>query len=113
MSPQKSLKQKHVPMRTCVACRQERPKRELVRIVRSLSGAVVVDPKGKQAGRGAYLCRARPCWELALKKQALEHALQTAISPEDRAALAEFAQGLPEALASDSGLGTKHNTVGL
>ena len=96
MSPKKSPKQKHVPIRTCVACRQERPKRELVRIVRSLSGAVVVDPNGKQAGRGAYLCRARPCWELAFKKQALERALQTTISPEDRAALAEFAQSLPE-----------------
>jgi predicted RNA-binding protein YlxR (DUF448 family) len=100
MSPKKSPKQKHIPMRTCVACRQERPKRELVRIVRSLSGAVVIDPKGKQAGRGAYLCRARPCWELAFKKQALEHALQTTISPEDRAALAEFAQALPEALVN-------------
>lgn len=83
-------------MRTCVACRHERPKRELVRIVHSLSGAVVVDAKGKQAGRGAYLCRARSCWELAFKKQALEHALQTTISPDDRAALAEFARSLPE-----------------
>jgi len=72
----------------------------MVRIVRSLRGGGVVDAKGKQAGRGAYLCRARRCWELALKKQALEHALQTTISPEDRAALAEFAQALPETLTS-------------
>lgn len=90
------LRPKHVPQRTCVACRQERPKRELTRVVRNLEGRVEVDSTGKKAGRGAYLCRTRSCWELALKKKALEHALQTSISSEDRAGLTAFIQVLAE-----------------
>ncbi|MBI2955508.1 MAG: YlxR family protein [Chloroflexi bacterium] len=90
----KGTRPKHVPQRTCVACRQERPKRELVRIVRALSGVVEVDPTGKKSGRGAYICRTRTCWEAALKKKALEHALQTSISPENRAQLQEFEKEL-------------------
>lgn len=68
----------------------------MVRIVRTPAGDTEVDLTGKKAGRGAYLCRAEACWELAFKKKALEHALQTQISPESRAALAEFAKGFTE-----------------
>lgn len=89
---------KHIPQRTCVACRQVRPKRELVRIVRALDGHVRVDPSGRMAGRGAYLCRAAACWERALKRQSLEHALMTSLTPEDRAALADYALALPASL---------------
>lgn len=80
---------KHVPQRTCVACRQVRDKRDLARIVRALDGQVEYDPTGKRPGRGAYLCRQRACWELALKKKILEHALQTTICAENRAILEE------------------------
>ncbi len=62
-SKPKGPRPKHVPQRTCVVCRSERGKRELVRIVRTPDGAVRVDPTGKVAGRGAYLCKARPCWQ--------------------------------------------------
>lgn len=92
---------KHIPMRTCVACRQSRPKRELVRIVRTLDGQVMADPTGKRAGRGAYLCWDRKCWESALKKKALESALQTPIGRDDQVKLEEFGQSVPE---SGSGL---------
>ncbi len=90
----KTPRLKHIPQRTCVACQQERPKRELVRIVRTPAGAVEVDPTGKKTGRGAYLCRAKACWELAFKKKALEHALKTPVSSEDRSTLLGFADRL-------------------
>ena len=78
---------RHVPERTCVACRVLQPKRAMVRIVRTPSGNVMVDRTGKAAGRGAYLCQQAACWELALRKQALARALKTTMSPADEAAL--------------------------
>ena len=51
-----------LPERTCVACRVSRPKRHLVRLVRTAEGTVEVDKTGKRAGRGAYLCPAQVCW---------------------------------------------------
>lgn len=90
------LRPKHVPQRTCVGCREIRAKREMVRIVRTLDGRVEVDPTGKKAGRGAYLCKARPCWEAGLRKKRLEWALHTTIAEGDMALLAEYARGLAE-----------------
>ncbi|MBC7242187.1 MAG: YlxR family protein [Anaerolineae bacterium] len=87
---------KHIPMRTCVACRQTQPKRTLVRVVRTPEGQIVVDPTGKRAGRGAYLCRRRSCWELALKRGSLEHALKTTLSEEERAQLRAHMENMPE-----------------
>ncbi|MHB1007215.1 MAG: RNase P modulator RnpM [Chloroflexota bacterium] len=94
--PVKGPRPKHVPERSCVACREVRPKRELVRVVRTLTGDIEVDPSGKKAGRGAYLCRRKDCWELAIRKRSLEHALQTSISPESKEALQQFGSDLPE-----------------
>jgi len=92
-------RKRHVPQRTCVACRQVRPKRELVRVVRTLDGRVCVDPSGRLPGRGAYLCGTAACWERALKRKSLEHALMTGLTTEDRAALAAYALTLPPAEA--------------
>ncbi len=75
---------KHIPVRTCVACRQSKAKRELIRIVRVADGCVEADPGGKKAGRGAYLCPARECWEAGLKGGRLEHTLRTKLSQENR-----------------------------
>ena len=86
---------KHIPLRTCVACRQAKAKRSLVRVVRAPTGEVAADPTGKKPGRGAYLCAAQPCWDAAMKKRLLEHAFKTPIGPESRAALEAFAQTLP------------------
>jgi uncharacterized protein len=99
----KGPRPKHVPLRTCIVCRQERGKRELVRIVRTPSASVQVDPTGKLAGRGAYLCRTRPCWEQALQGQRLSAALKTTLNAEDLAALRTFAATLPEVLPATSG----------
>lgn len=80
-------RRKHVPVRTCVFCRKAYPKRSLVRIVSSEQG-LVVDSSGKQAGRGAYLCRDRACWEKALaSKDVLSRALRQTVSDQDKAAL--------------------------
>ena len=65
---------KHIPVRTCVACRRTDAKRGLFRLVRDAEGRVTVDPTGKQAGRGAYLCHDPACWEQALKRRGLERA---------------------------------------
>jgi len=91
----RSRRRKHVPQRTCVACRTGRPKRELVRIVCTPEGAVTVDETGKRSGRGAYLCRQRACWEMALAQQRLGFALKTTLTPEAEAQLREYAAGLP------------------
>ena len=67
--------QKKVPMRQCIGCREHRPKREFVRIVRSPEGEVSLDYSGKANGRGAYLCRNAECLRRAVKANALERAL--------------------------------------
>jgi predicted RNA-binding protein YlxR (DUF448 family) len=65
----------HVPQRTCVACRQSRPKADLLRVVRTPAGPIEVDPTGKAAGRGAYVCRSEVCAERAVKQKKLNRAL--------------------------------------
>jgi uncharacterized protein len=84
---------KHVPLRTCVGCRTVIAKRQMIRLVRTPEG-VLVDPTGKQAGRGAYLHDRRECWENALKGS-LAHALQTDLSAEDRIRLEAYMKTLP------------------
>ncbi len=75
-------KVKRVPTRLCVGCGQMKPKKELVRVVRTPEGQVDIDPTGKKSGRGVYLCRSVECLEGATKGKKLERALETAI-PED------------------------------
>jgi hypothetical protein len=81
------------PQRTCIACRTTSDKRALVRIVRGAEG-VEVDPSGKKAGRGAYLCQRSECWREALKKNRLDAALKTRLSQDDKLKLNEFVAGL-------------------
>ena len=73
-------------------CNEKTDKRALVRIVRLPSGSVEVDATGKLPGRGAYLCHKRECWDVALKKNRLEHRLKSAVSQEDKLALRGFAE---------------------
>ncbi len=98
MNQQRKGRVKHVPQRTCIACRQVAGKRALIRLVRTEQG-VVVDPTGKQAGRGAYLHPERACWEVVVKGNRLEQALRTKLSAGNRQELLAFAQTLPEAEA--------------
>ena len=87
---------RHVPQRTCVGCRTTAAKRGFVRIVRTGEGRVAVDPTGKAAGRGAYLCASPACWEVALKRGRLAQSLRVTIAEDDRQALATHAATLPE-----------------
>ena len=83
-------KAKHVPERSCVACAQKLPKRDLVRIVKTPEGLVAADPSGKSAGRGAYLCRTPSCWLRGIEKGGVERSLKTEISSQDKSTLLEF-----------------------
>lgn len=97
------LRPKHVPQRMCVACRRTDAKRGLIRVVRDAEGRVRVDSSGRLNGRGAYLCHDPGCWELAIRRRALERALRLErLLPEDRASLLAFASGLvPAELATE------------
>ena len=86
---------RHVPQRTCIVCRQVRPKRELIRVVRTPDGHIALDPTGKKSGRGAYLCARRSCWEPALHQGRLEREFEMAIPAEDRPALEAYLASLP------------------
>ena len=89
---------KHQPSRLCVACRQSRLKRDLVRIVRTPVGTIALDPTGKAQGRGAYLCAAAPCWERALKHGILQRALNVTLDEATQAHLQQHAATLPNEL---------------
>ncbi len=68
------MAEKKVPMRTCIACRQSKPKKELIRIVRNKDGEFFVDRTGKLNGRGAYVCDDNACFEKIIKRKMLGHA---------------------------------------
>ena len=85
---------KHVPQRTCIACRSTEAKRGLVRIVRTPEGRVELDPTGKKNGRGAYVHESRECWDAALKRDRLGHALKVAVPADDMERLAAHAAAL-------------------
>lgn len=71
--------QKKIPMRQCLGCREMKPKRELIRVVRSPESEISLDFKGKAPGRGAYICPAPACLKQAIKAKALERAFSTQI----------------------------------
>ena len=79
-----ALPPRHFPMRTCVACRTERQKRDLLRVVRAPSGEVSLDISGRAAGRGAYICADGSCWASALKKKSIERALGVSLPADVR-----------------------------
>lgn len=71
-----------MPLRKCVACQEMKPKKELIRVVRTPAEEVLIDLTGKKAGRGAYLCGQLSCFKLAKKSKALDRALKQPVSPE-------------------------------
>ena len=73
------MKVKKIPMRTCVVTREKLPKQELLRVVRTPEGNVVVDESGKMNGRGAYIKKDVAVLEQAKKKKVLEHQLECTI----------------------------------
>ena len=73
---------KKIPMRQCLGCREMKPKREMLRVVRSPEGEVSLDTRGKKPGRGAYVCPNADCLKKAIKTRALSRALETEIPEE-------------------------------
>ena len=74
--------QKKIPMRKCLGCQEMKPKKELIRVVRSPEGEVSLDFKGKAPGRGAYVCPDSLCLKKAIRAKALERAFDTVIQQE-------------------------------
>lgn len=74
--------EKKIPMRQCLGCREMKPKRELIRAVKSPEGVVSLDFKGKAPGRGAYICPKQECLKKAIKSKALERAFSAQIPQE-------------------------------
>jgi len=73
---------KKIPLRMCVGCREMKPKKELLRIVRTPEGEIALDPGGKKSGRGAYVCWQESCLMRAIKQKQLDRALESPIGPE-------------------------------
>lgn len=76
------MQQKKIPMRHCLGCNAEKPKRELVRVVRSPEGEISLDARGKKPGRGAYICPDVACLNRARKAKRLERQLEREIPEE-------------------------------
>ena len=74
--------QKKIPQRQCMGCRERKPKREMIRVVRCTDGTVNLDFGGKMNGRGAYICPNAECLKKALRSKALDRSLEVTI-PED------------------------------
>ena len=74
--------EKKIPMRQCLGCRERKPKKDLLRVVRSPEGEISLDFKGKASGRGAYVCPDPRCLKKAIKARALERAFSAQIPPE-------------------------------
>ena len=73
---------KMIPQRKCVGCQEMKGKKEMLRILRTESGEIVLDTTGRKNGRGAYLCYSRECFEKAVKSRGLERALKMAVTSE-------------------------------
>jgi predicted RNA-binding protein YlxR (DUF448 family) len=76
------MKVKKIPQRTCLGCKSVKPKKELIRMVRTPEGEVLVDPTGKKSGRGVYTCASIDCLEASFKGSMLDKALEVNISSE-------------------------------
>ncbi len=72
-------KQKYVPLRRCMACNEQKEKKDLIRIVRSKEGVLDIDLTGKKNGRGAYICKREDCLNKVIKTKRLERVLETKI----------------------------------
>jgi uncharacterized protein len=97
------VKPRKIPLRMCVGCREMKPKKELIRAVRSPQGEVSLDATGKKAGRGAYVCFNADCLKRALKQRQLDRALDAQLDEETNLQLTETMQRL---LKEKAGEGT-------
>lgn len=76
------MKTKKIPMRMCSGCREMKPKMELIRVVRTPEGKILIDNSGKVSGRGAYVCKNEECFNKSVKSKALSRALDALVEDE-------------------------------
>ncbi len=76
------MAEKKIPLRKCTGCGEMKPKKELIRVLKTPEGEVVLDKAGKKNGRGAYLCNSPDCFAAARKSKGLERSLQIKIPEE-------------------------------
>ena len=91
------MKEKKIPMRMCLGCREMKPKKELLRVVRLPEGEVSLDPTGRKSGRGAYVCKSADCLQRAIKQRQIERAFECTLSEETKAALTDTLESMRNA----------------
>lgn len=73
------MKQKKIPMRRCCGCNEQKPKKELIRVVRGSEGEISLDLTGKASGRGAYICNSLECLKKARKSRRIDRTFEVTI----------------------------------
>ncbi len=73
---------KRIPLRKCTGCQEMKDKKEMIRILRTSEGEIVLDATGRKNGRGAYLCRSMECFEKAVKNRGIERSLKQKVPDE-------------------------------
>ncbi len=76
------MAEKKIPLRKCTGCGEMKPKKELIRVLKTTETEIVLDKTGKKNGRGAYLCNSLECFNKARKTKGLERSLQIKIPDE-------------------------------
>ncbi len=76
------MKQKKIPMRKCTGCGEQKPKKELVRVVKTPDGEILLDLTGKSSGRGAYICNSAECLAKAKKSKRIDRTFEMTIPEE-------------------------------
>lgn len=76
------MKTRKIPLRMCLGCQEMKPKKELIRVVRTPEGTVELDVTGKRNGRGAYICQQVDCFKAAVKGKRFQKALEIELSPQ-------------------------------
>jgi hypothetical protein len=94
------MKNRKIPLRMCLGCGEMKPKKELVRVVRSKEGEISLDLTGKKAGRGAYICRDPQCLKQARKARRFEKSFSCKIDD-------EIYDGMEEELENEAVTGDK------
>lgn len=71
---------KKIPMRKCTGCEEMKPKKELIRVLKTAENEILIDKTGKKNGRGAYICSSKECLEKSIKNHGLERSFKMKIS---------------------------------
>lgn len=85
---------KKIPMRMCTGCREMKPKKELIRVVKTVEGEIKFDATGKLNGRGAYICKCQECLTKAQKSNAFARAFECKVDSEIYVQLEKELQGI-------------------